>query len=81
LSVEKIIITLQNVNAMKHARNVDKCNSLNSVDNHVRSFSTWRTKTGSSAISPSIRHSTGPCKELFYRFRTSDDMYANSVDK
>jgi len=26
----------------------------NSVGNHVRTFSTWRTRTGSSNISPSV---------------------------
>jgi len=48
--------------AMKHARNVDKCQVSNiihrrgvyhSVRNNSRAFSTWPTRTGSSNISPS----------------------------
>jgi len=49
--------------AMKHACNVDKCNCFdvirrrrvyNTVCNHVRTFSTWRTRTGSSNVSQSV---------------------------
>jgi len=51
--------------AMKHARNVDKCQVSNiirrrgvhvyhSVRKNSRAFSTWPTRTGSSNISPSM---------------------------
>jgi len=51
-----------------------RCNSFAAADyvsvgKYVRAFLTWQIGTGSSNILSSP-HIAGPCKELFYSFRT-----------
>jgi len=58
-------------------RNVIALNVIRVVGNHVRAFSTWRTRIGSSNV---ICHLAGPCEKLGLPCMMGG-IYVNSVQQ